>query len=98
MDVDERWRHPTEPHPHEIHRWEDDGGRAINGHEPRPPEKRRGFPVLRTIAIILILLAFLGGGLGAALGMAMELLWLWLIILLVGVVLGLFGGGGPPAV
>jgi hypothetical protein len=46
--------------------------------------------MLRTIAILLILLAFLGGGIGSAAGMAVELLWLFLLLAIIGLFIGGF--------
>lgn len=54
--------------------------------------------MLRTIAILLILLAFLGGGVGAAAGMAIELLWLFVLLAIIGLVLGVFDGYRGPRV
>lgn len=88
---DEMWRHPTDPHPHELNRWEDEGGRA--GDECEPDEvhvNRRGTSMLRMLALILILLALLGGGFGYAAHVAVELLWVCVVLLIVGVILGGF--------
>jgi hypothetical protein len=52
--------------------------------------RREGLVMLRTIAILLILLAFLGGGIGSAAGMAVELLWLFLLLAIIGLFIGGF--------
>lgn len=51
--------------------------------------------MLRTIALILILIALLGGGVGFATHVAVEILWICLVVLLVGAVLGGFSYYGP---
>jgi hypothetical protein len=84
------WRHPSEPHPHELHRWESEGGRVHHDQGPAPaPARPQGGPnMLRMLAVLLILLALLGGGVGFAVHVGMELIWLFIVLLLVGVILG----------
>jgi hypothetical protein len=79
------------PHPYDLHRWEDDGGRP----GPEEPPVKRGGGMLRLVAVLLILLALLGGGIGYATHVAVELLWLYVVLLIVGVVLGTISYRGP---